>query len=487
MGGPVQCLGGQDAVSSAPSSADLRSELSEPLQATSWREYLAGCTEDAAKVKDRESFALAALQALQSLPKDWRLEPIEGRCVVWVLGARDGIEKRQILVGGWERLFRAFDVGWDVVLVGPELQPDPYVHRKPGRAVYTYPCLLHEAQLETCLRQPSFICGFNTGIGACVAHHMRPWMPTLSQLLILKRPLLLTCFGIHEARMEDWVLTALHARFTKHEAGGFGHVIEADKPLSVCNAFFSWVCGSSATDVQVELSAVPYVDSQLRSAELLVFLKEVKSHLAILSDPDGAAHSGWAEMYDGRFVPCLKQALEEDDDGRGGVQTILRCTMKSLASACVSNREAAAVLADLGAAEVLPRFRAWAERDHWTPHQWMREEILERVREAERALAAIQGPSCIVDADGDEDIAEEPLSGGFTIRAEAPVVLRERPARQASVIASLGSGRTLRLRGRRRLWLRVAHGSIEGWLLAYEARASVGFLVAWDIKCWERP
>ena len=38
--------------------------------------------------------------------------------------------------------------------------------------------------------------------------------------------------------------------------------------------------------------------------------QEVRSHILILSDPNGSAHVGWAEMYDGRFIPALKMALE---------------------------------------------------------------------------------------------------------------------------------------------------------------------------------
>jgi len=61
-------------------------------------------------------------------------------------------------------------------------------------------------------------------------------------------------------------------------------------------------------------------------------------------------------MYDGQFIPCLKQALENDDDGRGGVQTIVRCSMKALASACGSSEDAVAVLLELGALDVLLGF-----------------------------------------------------------------------------------------------------------------------------------
>ena len=129
---------------------------------------------------------------------------------------------------------------------------------------------------------------------------------------------------------------------------------------------------------------------------------------------EGAAHAAWAEMYEGRVLPVLKKALEDDvptmvlkrmlsfrtasilltrfkqssfwtaliprgngentprthphtntsgiapeeeDDDRGGIQTIVRCSMKTLASAC-HDRAAAAVLLDLGASRALRDFEA---------------------------------------------------------------------------------------------------------------------------------
>ena len=62
--------------------------------------------------------------------------------------------------------------------------------------------------------------------------------------------------------------------------------------------------------------------------------QELRSHILILSDPNGSAHVGWAEMYDGRFIPALKTALEEDDDENGGIQQIVRCAMKTVVAAC---------------------------------------------------------------------------------------------------------------------------------------------------------
>uniref|UniRef100_A0A7S4SDH3 MYND-type domain-containing protein n=1 Tax=Alexandrium monilatum TaxID=311494 RepID=A0A7S4SDH3_9DINO len=463
---------------------DLKAELTGPLR-VGWREYLAerGASRRAEveKIKELEAFGLAILQALQRMPERMPLEATNGRCVVWVLGARDGIEKRQILLGGWEPLFSSLEVAWDIVLVGPELQEDMKVCVAPGRRVYTYACLAHEAKMEEHLRRPSFVSALNTGIGASVVHHMRSWIPTLGELLLLGRPVLFTCFGMHEAKVEDQIFKAMQASFAPHQEGGFSYVLEPDKPLSVCNALFTWVHGSRLSPAQLQERAIPFVDAQLRSAELFHFLKEARSHVNILADPEGAAHSNWAAMYDGRFVPCLKQALEEDDDDRGGVQTIVRCSMKTVASASRSPL-AAAVLLDMGIEPALASFRSWAHRGHWTRHDWMVEEVVQRLEETETLLRGAGPRGTALDVSGGEP--EEPFVCTFRVRASA-AVLRKEPARDSPVVAKVQSGRVLRTRSRRGLWLRAAHGGREGWILGYHDKTNAGDMTDWDILGWE--
>ena len=80
-------------------------------------------------------------------------------------------------------------------------------------------------------------------------------------------------------------------------------MLEADKPLSICNALFTWVLGSSIPEPLLLTDVKSYVEKQLEASQLLLFLKELRSHIRILQDPDGSAHAGWAEMYDGRFHP----------------------------------------------------------------------------------------------------------------------------------------------------------------------------------------
>eukprot|EP00913_Durusdinium_trenchii_P011270 g10583.t1 len=560
------------------------------------------------KLKKKECFGLALLEALQKMPA-WRhlattesllrgaplqrpnrrtslkspraqsddtrrhqgLEPVNGRCVVWILGARDGIEKRQILEGGWHRLLSCLDVGWDIVLIGPEMEEDKAVLVHNGTRVFTFAMLLHEIELPEHLQKPSFVCHvcpkevtvsliepdhevkalevpvkkpppsygpnnsarranrrkgegvtapeprpsspmltpdsrspassrpaspFSPACSTPARRHSchsvdelapprlqqiqqrRPSAPVVSPatssvtpqkengtferaigeiragrksscwmwfvipspphmknnvehgssmnrkyairsdeegkaflnfendgvdlrenyfniingvlehvkagkaarsviggfdepklassiilferlsrdedkemnemltdgsvgltqvlLLRLKLPLLFTCFGLHEARLEASLFEALEVNFTKHQEGHFGHVLEADKPLSVCNA------------------------------------------MLILSDPDRSAHTGWAEMYDGRFVPALKHALEEDDDEKGGIQQIVRCAMKTVAAACEVPC-CARLFRRLGL-EALQRFGRWAAEAEWTRHQWVREEAVGRWR-----------------------------------------------------------------------------------------------------------
>jgi len=456
---------------------------------TGWKEYLEqkGISRKAEiqRTKEKECFALAALQALQQLPQGIPLEPVNERCVVWVLGVRDGIEKQQILDGGWEPLFSSIDVGWDLALMGPEMQND-VMRVKPGRRIYTYACTSHDARLPEHLQYPTFIIAFNSGIGSGVPAHMRPWVPTIAQLLTLGRPTLLTCFGAHEARLEDAMLRALQARFHPHKAGNFGLILEADKPLSDCNAMFTWVHGSALTSEQLEQHAVPYVDAQLELVDMLYFLREVDKQIVIMTDPDNLAHSGWSEMYEGRFGgPAMKKALEEDDDGRQGLQSILRCTLKSLASACKSDLPAA-IIKDLGGEAVLEKFREWATSSTWTPHTWMREEVLDRVNDVYKRLSEVSHALPKVNLKDANESEAVDFSGSLRIRTSA-LKMYATPCTKSSVLATLSKGTVVRMRAICGLWAQVVHGrsDSQGWLLVYEHKQCNGELVTWDIKTWE--
>ncbi|CAE8734244.1 unnamed protein product, partial [Polarella glacialis] len=482
---PLSSSGQVERSSSSCCPRDLRLEL-RPFSCRGWREYLAERKveqRDAAeRLKGRECFALAALEALSRLPKSesFRLQPVSGRCVLWVLGARDGIEKRQIVEGAWEPLFEILDVGWDVVLIGPEMEEDRSVLSAPGRRLWTFSCLAHEAVMPESLQRPTFVLVFNSGLGASVVVHMQPWVQTLARLLLMKTPVLWTCFGPHEAQVEVSVLRALHAQYSPHAEGGFSYVLEPDKPLSVCNAMFTWVSGSQLSDEQLLSSALPHVEAQLAAAKLVHFLKEVRSHLKILSDPEGAAHSGWAEMYDGRFMPSLKRALEEDDDDRCGIQTIVRCSLKTLASAAESPT-AASLVAALGGEAVLQSFEAWAQRGHWTSHDWVRKEVLTRVAETRQLLQAAKDPSGVPPS-------VAPFSASLKVRAAKGAQLRRDPSASSPVVATVGQGRSLSAQAQQELWLRVrTSAGDEGWLLAFQDNEHVCDMLVWDIKACDPP
>eukprot|EP00434_Breviolum_minutum_P000719 symbB.v1.2.000632.t1/scaffold26.1/size418576/47 len=116
--------------------SDLRSEL-RVQNLHGWKAFnLRG--DQLAKLKHQECFGLSLLEALEKIPRGWRLKPVNGRCVVWILGARDGIEKRQILEGGWHRLLSSLDVGWDIALIGPEMEEDKAVFVHNGTRVFTF-------------------------------------------------------------------------------------------------------------------------------------------------------------------------------------------------------------------------------------------------------------------------------------------------------------------------------------------------------------
>ncbi|CAE7939934.1 unnamed protein product, partial [Symbiodinium necroappetens] len=404
--------------------------------------------------------------------------------VMWVLGARDGIEKRQIVQGGWQRLFECLEVGWDVVLVGPEMSEDKAVLTHSGIRVYTFACLAHEAVMPQHLRRPTFVCAFNSGLGASVPVHMKPWIQTLVQLLAMGRPLLLTCFGSYEARLEASVLNALQAQYMPHKHGGFGHVLEADKPLSICNALFAWVLGSSIPEPLLLTDVKSYVEKQLEASQLLLFLKELRSHIRILQDPDGSAHAGWAEMYDGRFIPAIKQALEEDDDDRGGIQQIVRCTMKTIASACAVTA-AARLFLYLSGLELLRGFKRWAESAPWTSHAWIREETLEWVSETQELLECT-GSDCQSLEQISQDQEIQTFSASLQVRLESGCVLFQEPSFGSRVLARVARGHPLQADAHKGLWIRVSHQSGACWLHGYTEEGHACDITYWDVKAWER-
>ena len=228
--------------------------------------------------------------------------------------------------------------------------------------------------------------------------------------------------------------------------------------MSICNAMFTWVSGSSIPATLLLTDVRSYVEKQLEASQLLLFLKELRSHIRILQDPDGSAHAGWAEMYDGRFIPAIKQALEEDDDDRGGVQQIIRCTMKTIASACAVPT-AARLFLYLSGSDLLRSFRSWAETAPWTSHAWMREETLEWVSETGRLL---EQSARLGRCQNMEQISEDqpvyPFSASLQVR-HSDCTLFEQPSFDGGEVAKVGRGHPLQADAHKGLWIRVSHKS----------------------------
>lgn len=478
---------------------DLADEIKGP-RLVSWKEFFqsqktVNSKAAADQVKNQECFALSALQALQALPTlrkhlppDFRLEPMMGgRCVLWVLGARDGIEKRQMITYGWEELFNALDITWDVVLIGPELQKDPLgdgPRERPGRRIYTFSCLLHEADLPEHLQKPTLTFAFNTGFGSAAVYHMKPWMPTVAQLVSLRRPVLFTCFGEHEARLERQILEALGAKYTPHQQGGFEYVPESDKPLSICNRMFTWVYGTSLAEATIESSILPFIENQLNSVELLNTLRDAPTMIRIISDPEKQARTGWAEIMSKgtrSATNSLLDALDEDDDQNGGVQTIVRVTVSSLVTALRSSKLAAAMMIDMGCRQAVEKLRPWVARGHWTVHDWMLEEVKEYTEEAWECVQAVEDTDLVTDAN--MFLEEQAVSGKVSVHGSSVKIYRE-PSLASSVTTVALPSQMLTVRGHRGLWLHVTCNSSEGWLLCYSDRRAAVTLLDWGIAPW---
>lgn len=492
---------------------DLLAEFDAGAVAGNWQSYLAKrgvARTEVEPLQRRECFALSVLQALTQLPTAWSRATLRsGRCVVWVLGARDNVEKGQIAAGGWEPLFEAVPVAWDVVLIGPELQKDNQVMISPGRRIFTFAHYLHEASLPTNLQDPSFVIAFDSGLGNKVPHQMRGWMPTVGQLLLIGRPVLLTCFGWHEARVEAMLLQGVHARFTVHSEGGFPYVLEPDKPLARCNSMFTWFCGSTLSTTQLATHAVPFIERQLRSIELLSFLKCANPFVALLSDPEGRGHAAWAEMYGEAMPPALKRSLDEDEDGHGGLQWIVLSMGAVLASACQIS-EAASVMRDLlgvaddGSCKILREFRSWAQAGHWATQQGLVDSVLTRIDEIVGSVAAdLSGRTNVTKEEechshaasnvhddfdemapgynGEESVVCQCLVCG---ESSTNVCLRARPCSAAAPQCSLTARRTVQVRARRGLWFHVVDGPLEGWLLGYEGGRCRLEVISWELAQW---
>ena len=248
---------------------------------------------------------------------------------------------------------------------------------------------------------------------------------------------------------------------------------------------FAWVSGSSIPKPQLLREVRSYVEMQLEASQLLLFLKELRSHVRILQNPDESAHAGWAEMYDGRFIPAIKQALEEDDDERGGIQQIVRCTMKTIASACAVPT-AARIFLYMGGSDLLQSFGVWAETAPWTSHAWMREETLEWVGEAKQLLEqSMQGGrfSSLEQISEDQDL--HLFSASLQVRLEGGCTLFHQPSLGSPAVAKVPRGQALQAEAHKGLWIRVTHHSAACWLHGYTDEGHVCDITYWDLKAWQ--
>ena len=179
------------------------------------------------------------------------------------------------------------------------------------------------------------------------------------------------------------------------------------------------------------------------------------------------------------------EALEEDDDERGGIQQIVRCTMKTIASACAVPT-AARIFLYFDGLDLLRSFRNWAETAPWTAHAWMREETLKWVMEAEQLLEeSMQACHCQSLEQISEDQEVCAFSASLQVRLDGGCSLFQDPSLASCPVAKVARGHALQADAHKGLWIRVAHHSGACWLHGYTDDGHACDITYWDVKAWQ--
>ena len=209
----------------------------------------------------RCSLAATLAHAIGRLPSEevpWH----DGRWCVWICGARDAMEgclAREGHLAEVLSLLCPVDAGWELVLIGPEMEEEAAVERG-GCVVRTLRGTLHQLCADGRLTgAPDFLVLYNSGIGTLSLPLVEPWLPTVATLLALDRPVLLTCFHDGESRGEQEILV--------RHFGARVLVPPADNPLAHAIPVDSLSKRDEAGEAALAQEMVAFVDAARRSYE----------------------------------------------------------------------------------------------------------------------------------------------------------------------------------------------------------------------------
>ena len=291
---------------------------------------------EARRFREAKCFPAALAWAFLQLPPGAPPPPTGRPALVWVLGARTGMEGQLARDGEWGLLAEVFpEVAWDLVLVGPEMDAGEDFAPADGGAGRVRSLgvgLTGHEWAQRAPRQPDFAVCLNSGIGTLALSLVRRWLETVEHLLGLDVPVLFTCFGEKERQGEDLILRQLfranvlvdfadnplkplpedRPAFYNREV----HVpaaidrIEADGEARVCNAVAWWAWGSALP---------PEALAEARASGVPRALKELAQAFAIKG-----AHQGWTEALSsggrdvgGVALEMLAAALEHPAVAKG--------------------------------------------------------------------------------------------------------------------------------------------------------------------------
>ena len=161
--------------------------------------------------------AATVAHAIELLPNEHQHFEGRGRdkrLLLWIVGAREPMEGELARAGHLAEPIAALCDhiacrGLELVLIGPEMKEwemerPASSSQRPSLLVRALSATLHVAMSrETAAAAPDAIVLFNSGIGTLIWPLVEAWLPSISAMLALEVPILLTCFNEREKEGEQ--------------------------------------------------------------------------------------------------------------------------------------------------------------------------------------------------------------------------------------------------------------------------------------------